>query len=272
MHVVPQMVPAFCRLWNADTAGYASQSEADMALCCHLAFWTGKDASRMDSLFRQSGLYRDKWERQDYRERTIAKAIERTTETYNPGQPYAAREANYYVNDVSYVPATGANGTHGSEHSSESDTESGATEQPNASPHSSGANSPDPLKEEAFYGLAGEWVRMVEPHTEADPVALLIQFLTAFGNLVGRGPHYLAEADRHYSNLFIVLVGQTPKGRKGTSLGQVQAIFSHVDQEWCAGRVMGGLSSGEGLIWASAMKYVSWLPSRRRAKSAVRSR
>lgn len=108
---------------------------------------------------------------------------------------------------------------------------------------------PDPLSEEAFHGLAGEWVRVVEPHTEADPAALLLQFLVAFGSLIGRGPHYRAEADRHFSNLFAVVVGQTAKGRKGTSLGQVQGVLQVIDAEWCNTRIMGGLSSGEGLIW-----------------------
>jgi len=116
-------------------------------------------------------------------------------------------------------------------------------------PHSSGTNWPDPLKGAAFYGLAGEWVRLIEPHTEADPVALLVQFLVCFGNLIGRGPHYLVEATRHFCNLFAVIVGQTSKARKGTSLGQVQALFGEIDAEWCSGRQMGGLSSGEGLIW-----------------------
>ena len=40
---------------------------------------------------------------------------------------------------------------------------------------------------EAFHGLAGEFVRLVEPHTESDPVALLLQLLTGFGNQIGRG-------------------------------------------------------------------------------------
>jgi primase-polymerase (primpol)-like protein len=65
------------RLWAGDTSGYSSHSECDLALCSHLAFWTGGDAARIDALFRQSGLYREqKWNRQDYRERTIAKALE----------------------------------------------------------------------------------------------------------------------------------------------------------------------------------------------------
>ena len=54
---------AFQRLWSGDTIGYPSHSEADQALCSHLAFWTGRDAGMMDAMFRQSGLMRDKWDR-----------------------------------------------------------------------------------------------------------------------------------------------------------------------------------------------------------------
>lgn len=109
---------------------------------------------------------------------------------------------------------------------------------------------PNPLREEAYHGLVGTWVRMVEPHTEADPAALIIQMLVAFGNMIGRNPHYLVEADRHNTNLFAVIVGQTAKGRKGTSLGQVKAMLKAIDEQWCETRMMGGLSSGEGLIWS----------------------
>ncbi len=64
---------------------YASQSEADLALCCMLAFWCGPNSSRIDALFRQSGLAREKWlEREDYRQATIASAMERTREFYSP--------------------------------------------------------------------------------------------------------------------------------------------------------------------------------------------
>jgi putative DNA primase/helicase len=49
------------RLWAGDTGGYPSHSEADMALCCLLAFWT-QDATQIDRLFKRSGLYRDKWD------------------------------------------------------------------------------------------------------------------------------------------------------------------------------------------------------------------
>lgn len=76
--------PKFSALWNGDASGYASTSEADMALCSLLAYWTQGDASQMDRLFRQSGLMRDKWERDDYRERTIAAALNRRTDFYTP--------------------------------------------------------------------------------------------------------------------------------------------------------------------------------------------
>jgi hypothetical protein len=73
----------FSRLWNGDTEEYGSHSEADLALCGMLAFWTGGDAQRIDALFRQSGLYREKWDREDYRSRTIGEALSGKTEFYH---------------------------------------------------------------------------------------------------------------------------------------------------------------------------------------------
>lgn len=107
---------------------------------------------------------------------------------------------------------------------------------------------PPQLAEAAYYGLAGEFVRLIEPHTEADPVALLAQFLTAFGNVIGRGAFFQVEADTHYLKLFTVLVGQTSKARKGTAWGHIRNIFQSTDSTWTK-RMMSGLSSGEGLIW-----------------------
>ncbi len=107
---------------------------------------------------------------------------------------------------------------------------------------------PTPLDESAFHGLAGRFVRTVEPNSEADPVALLVQFLVAFGSAIGRGPHFVAEADRHGVNLNAVFVGETAKGRKGTSWGHAKKIIKAADPDWSL-RMMSGLSSGEGLIW-----------------------
>ena len=74
----------FMSLYNGSTVGHNSHSEADSALCFKIAFYT-KDASQIDSIFRSSGLYRsDKWEREDYRERTINRALLCVTEQYDP--------------------------------------------------------------------------------------------------------------------------------------------------------------------------------------------
>lgn len=120
---------------------------------------------------------------------------------------------------------------------------------------------PNPLSDEAFHGLAGKIIQIIEPHTESDPVALLIQFLTVFGSVVGRGPHFKAEADEHHLNIFSCLVGETAKGRKGSSLGYVLKIFQSIDDTWkkC---VQSGLSSGEGLIWAVRDEIVKTEPVR----------
>jgi hypothetical protein len=69
---------------------YSSQSEADLALCSTLAFWFGRDPDRIDRVFRSSGLYRAKWDRDDYRERTIEAAISATAEVYTPRRHHDA--------------------------------------------------------------------------------------------------------------------------------------------------------------------------------------
>jgi Protein of unknown function (DUF3987) len=106
------------------------------------------------------------------------------------------------------------------------------------------------MEKAALMGLAGAFVRLIEPHTEADPVALLIELLIAFGNVIGRRPHCTAEADYHAFNENAVLVGNTAKGRKGSSWGHVYRTCERVDEIWADERIQSGLSSGEGLIWA----------------------
>jgi hypothetical protein len=109
---------------------------------------------------------------------------------------------------------------------------------------------PSPINDKAFYGLTGEFVRLVESHTEADPVALLVQFLSATGNVIGANAHFRVEADKHYLKINPILVGETSKGRKGTSLGYIKSLYQLVDPDWALGRLsFGGLSSGEGLVW-----------------------
>ena len=80
----------FAALWQGDASSHPSVSEADLALACHLAWWTGGDETRIDRLFRQSGLMREKWDVRHsgagatYGRLTIAKALSLTTTYYEP--------------------------------------------------------------------------------------------------------------------------------------------------------------------------------------------
>jgi hypothetical protein len=107
---------------------------------------------------------------------------------------------------------------------------------------------PTPPDDAAYQGPAGEFVRTVEPHTEADPVALLVQWLVGFGSIIGRTAHFVAKDDFHYLNEYAVLVGRTSKGRKGTSWGRARRPLEAVDGAWAAEHIASGLSTGEGLI------------------------
>jgi hypothetical protein len=109
---------------------------------------------------------------------------------------------------------------------------------------------PAPPAPEAFHGLAGEFVRMVEPHTEADPVALLVQFLVTFGSAIGNSAYFNADGSAHHGNLFAVVCGATSKGRKGTSWAHIARTFRRVLPAFANDRIQDGLSSGEGMIWS----------------------
>lgn len=81
----------FHDLYNGDwKKSYESQSEADLALCCILAFWCKKDSEQMDCIFRQSELYRPKWDERHgqltYAEMTLQKAIAGTENVYGESQ------------------------------------------------------------------------------------------------------------------------------------------------------------------------------------------
>jgi hypothetical protein len=109
---------------------------------------------------------------------------------------------------------------------------------------------PGPLSEEAYHGITGEIVRAIEPNTEADPVAILLQFLATFGNACGRRCYYQVEGDRHPAVIWPVLVGPTSKGRKGTAWGRARGLMAQVDTVWDSDHVVSGLSSGEGIVHA----------------------
>ncbi len=108
---------------------------------------------------------------------------------------------------------------------------------------------PEPAAEEAFYGLAGDIVRTLEPHTEADPHALLADILTTFGMLVGLGPYFSVGLQRHELRVWPVIVGPTGHGRKGLSHAEIMGVYVQAVEDFRK-RLTTGLSTGEGLIAA----------------------
>lgn len=105
---------------------------------------------------------------------------------------------------------------------------------------------PDPT---VYHDLPGEIVKTISPHTEADPVAILTQLLVAFGAAVGRGAWFGVEATRHHPNEYMCLVGDSARGRKGSSWDHVRRLITAADPS-LERRILTGLSSGEGLIWS----------------------
>lgn len=105
---------------------------------------------------------------------------------------------------------------------------------------------PAPLEPAAFHGLAGEFVQAVEEHTEADPAAILVSLLATVGAMAGPEVHALAGDAEHPARLYVLITGDTSKGRKGTSGAPVVSMARLVDPDF---EMASGLSSGEGLIY-----------------------
>jgi len=105
---------------------------------------------------------------------------------------------------------------------------------------------PDPA---VYHELPGEIVATIAPHTESDPVAILTQLLVSFGVAVGRDAWFQVEATRHHGNEYMCLVGDSARARKGSSWDHVRRLITTVDPT-LQPRILTGLSSGEGVIWA----------------------
>lgn len=209
------------RLMNGDTSAHnGDASAADLALCSLVAFYAGAVPDLIDAVFRRSQLMRAKWDEKHARD----------------GRTYGA-----------LTVATALKGKAGF-------FEWAATPRIKfgpAAPPALDASLPWPtMGVAAYHGIAGEFVRLVEPHTEADPVALLVQLLTMFGSAAGRHTFAKVERSRHHMNEFTVLVGQSSKGRKGTSEAWPTGLMALADEQWAANCRAGKLASGEALVWA----------------------
>lgn len=101
----------------------------------------------------------------------------------------------------------------------------------------------------AFHGLPGRIVRAVEPHTEADPAAMLFTLYAAAGAMIGGRPHMLTGGVEHGARIWPLIIGRTAGGMKGTSWSEIRRVLRAADEPFFYDKIMGGLSSAEGLIY-----------------------
>lgn len=101
---------------------------------------------------------------------------------------------------------------------------------------------------ELFYGLLGDVTKLIEPQTEADPLAIYLQLIVGFGNYIGRKAFFEIEATKHYTNLFANIVGDSSISRKGTAGDYAKRFFTQANPFYGM-QFVEGISTGEGLIW-----------------------
>ncbi len=202
--------------WERSPRDYPSHSEADLAFCTMLSFYTGRDPERIDRVFRQSGLYRKKWDRPDYSGGVIVKALEGMTE-FHDDVVLEGRTEN--TGDAAPAPLT--------------------PEQ-----------APDRSDREEFpawvmgEGLAGDFARLYGAHLEAPMEFFYMAFLTCLGTLLS-GRLTLASEIRPQPRLYTLLLGESADDKKSTAIKKTVHFFTRCERERLA--VCWGTGSAEGL-------------------------
>jgi hypothetical protein len=217
----------FQSLYNGDTSGYPSQSEADLALCNHLAFWCNGDAGQIDRIFRTSGLYREKWDREDYSQRTIDNAITSFSNTYKGN-----REIELHENNRAIQPPL--------------DSTDKAPEESSANKVKDPQLPPSKLVfPDIMSGLAGDFAKLYGQYLESPEHFFYTAFLTVFGLSVA-DTLYLKSQCELQPRLYLVILGESAQARKSTALEEVVKFFKNFFKQGTFA-VCRGAASGEGL-------------------------
>ncbi|MEW5773321.1 MAG: toprim domain-containing protein [Thermodesulfobacteriota bacterium] len=125
------------------------------------------------------------------------------------------------------------------------------------------------LPPQALIGLAGEFVRLATENSEADPAAVLATFLVRFGIECGPASYFAVGDTRHYPRLFVVVIGNSSKARKGTSSTPVNRLFERVLDDYLPAMTSPGpLSTGEGLICKVRDPRQEWHVDRKSGEGA----
>jgi primase-polymerase (primpol)-like protein len=223
----------FEQLWHGTTAGYESHSEADLALCSLLAFWTGGDEAQIDRLFRDSSLYRDKWDEQrggqTYGERTIQKAVQGQTDFYDPSQEkQTLRIGTDTTVEIDPNPTPGPNGS--------------------TSDHDNTETGDDTQGEIATVQEVGEWefknvlpddhfvseyLDLATELTDAYPEYHFMTALSLLSTAVDRKIQINVTPTPLFPNIWTLLLGKSTVSRKSTALdiGETILGFAEMDEK-----------------------------------------
>jgi hypothetical protein len=232
---------------------YPSQSEADEALCCCLAFKYGENREKIDQEFRKSSLYREKWDREEtYRKPTIQRAVDFWNQHKPPvpETPQSKSQNSFAESGSSPTPNEPAKSPWPSNTGDYAKTSASQIEidAPKLPTSASPLIVRPTLDETAFYGLAGTIIKKLQPQTESHPAGNLLELLLSYGNVLGRSAYFQVESTRHYTNEFMVKVGESAKARKGTGKNRIRAIMDMVDAGWRRNCNTSGIGSGEVIV------------------------
>lgn len=200
-------------LYDGDYGDYPSQSEADLALACHLSYWLKNDFGAIDAAFRKSALMRDKWDSKrgasTYGAQTIDKAIEGTEERAAIQAETSAKNGGVVFNET------------------------------NENMEPDVLNFPPAV----LKGVAGKFARLYANHLEAPAHFFFMCFLTCLGSVLGNRLT-LATEIAPQPRLYTLLLGSSADVRKSTAIKKVVSFFKSTLEEFS---VCWGVGSAEGL-------------------------
>jgi hypothetical protein len=104
------------------------------------------------------------------------------------------------------------------------------------------------FKDEFLYGPAGDVVRKASAFNESHPAGMYLNLLVSLGNIFGRGPHFNVSRTKHYTNEFLICVGDSATSRKGTGRDEIDWILKIIDPDWYRHRVVSGFGSSQAII------------------------
>lgn len=225
----------FSKLWAGDwdKAEYASHSEVDLALCCKLAFWTGRDKARMDRLFRQSKLYRKKWDRADYSGATLDRAIDLCDEVYKRPR-FKAERSNGECPPVEW-----------SDEYMQAPSSARAPERSKPQAQYKGILTGAEFPLDVMSGFAGDFARIYSQYLEPPIQFFYMASLTCLGNILS-GQITLESEIAPQPRVNLLILAESADDRKSTVLEKTTGFFRSFSFDRLLNLCF-GVGSAEGL-------------------------